>query len=158
MRKILAQFLAKLQQRQDGVAAVEFALITPLLVMLFFGAVEMSNLLIADSRLRNVAGSLSDLITQKNRWNNYGVRSEYGQCCRPADHASAAHIGNKARRSIHNVSPHQHQCCQCHLDTPDCGRYNRKSEGHHSSWPDNACLLGYQLARQSSPAHGLISV
>lgn len=65
MRKILAQFLAKLQQRQDGVAAVEFALITPLLVMLFFGAVEMSNLLIADSRLRNVAGSLSDLITQK---------------------------------------------------------------------------------------------
>ncbi len=49
-----------------GVAAVEFALLLPVLVALFFGAVELSNLLIADSRLRNAAASVADLITQKS--------------------------------------------------------------------------------------------
>lgn len=58
------QFKA-LRQQEDGVAAVEFALILPLLVLLFFGIIEMSNLLIADSRLRAVASSVSDLLTQK---------------------------------------------------------------------------------------------
>lgn len=58
--------LKKYAARQDGVAAVEFALIAPLLVLLFFGAVELSNMLIADSRLRTVAASMSDLLTQKS--------------------------------------------------------------------------------------------
>lgn len=58
--------IRKYAARQDGVAAVEFALIAPLLVLLFFGAVELSNLLIADSRLRTVAASMSDLLTQKS--------------------------------------------------------------------------------------------
>jgi len=60
------RFMRRLQHRQDGVAAVEFALIAPVLVLLFFGTVELSNLLIADSKLRNVAAGLSDLITQKS--------------------------------------------------------------------------------------------
>ncbi len=55
----------KLFKNQDGVAAVEFALIAPLLILLFFGTIELSNLLIADSKLRNTAASMSDLLTQK---------------------------------------------------------------------------------------------
>lgn len=54
-----------LHSDQQGVAAVEFALILPVLVTLFFGALETSNMLIADSRLRNAVGSIADLITQK---------------------------------------------------------------------------------------------
>lgn len=58
--------LRSLLHRDDGVAAVEFALILPLLVLLFFGTVEISNLLIADSKLRHVTASISDLLTQKS--------------------------------------------------------------------------------------------
>jgi Flp pilus assembly pilin Flp len=54
-----------LARDQRGVAAVEFALITPLLILIFFGVVELSNLLVADSRLRNATASVADLLTQK---------------------------------------------------------------------------------------------
>lgn len=48
-----------------GVAAVEFAFIAPLLVTLVFGVIELSNMLLADTKLRSAVSSVSDLITQK---------------------------------------------------------------------------------------------
>lgn len=53
-----------LSRNESGVAAVEFALILPVLVLLFFGCVELSNLLITDSRLRYTTASVSDIIAQ----------------------------------------------------------------------------------------------
>lgn len=64
--------LSRYFRQQNGVAAVEFALILPVLTLLLFGAIELSNLLIADSKLRNVAASVSDLLTQKSN----GIVSE----------------------------------------------------------------------------------
>lgn len=49
---------------QKGVAAVEFALIVPILFILFLGVIEVSNLLIADAKARTATSSISDLITQ----------------------------------------------------------------------------------------------
>lgn len=63
---ILRTRLPLFRRHEGGVAAVEFALIAPLLVLLFFGTIELSNLLITDSKLRNVAASISDLLTQKS--------------------------------------------------------------------------------------------
>jgi Flp pilus assembly protein TadG len=57
-------FLRSFLRNQDGVAATEFALISPILVLLFLGVVELSNLLIADAKLRAVTSSVSDLVTQ----------------------------------------------------------------------------------------------
>ena len=51
-------------QDRRGIAAVEFALILPILVTLFLGIVEVSNLLSADSKMRAVSASVSDLVTQ----------------------------------------------------------------------------------------------
>lgn len=48
-----------------GVAAVEFAIIAPLLITLVFGVIELSNMLLADTKLRSAVASVSDLITQK---------------------------------------------------------------------------------------------
>ena len=51
-------------RNQSGMAAVEFALILPVLVLMFFGAVELSNLLLADNKLRAAAAGAADLVTQ----------------------------------------------------------------------------------------------
>jgi len=62
---MIKNFISRLRRNEQGVAAIEFAVISPILVLLFFGAVELSNLLIADSKMRNVAASTADLLTQK---------------------------------------------------------------------------------------------
>jgi len=54
----------RLSRNTDGVAAVEFALISPLLILIFFGVVEVSNLLITDMKARTTAAVVGDLITQ----------------------------------------------------------------------------------------------
>ncbi len=55
---------AQLIRNTEGVAATEFALIAPILILLFLGVVEVSNLLVADMKLRAAASSVADLITQ----------------------------------------------------------------------------------------------
>lgn len=55
---------SSLFRNQSGVAAVEFALILPVMVLMFFGAVEVSNLLLADNKLRAAAAGAADLVTQ----------------------------------------------------------------------------------------------
>ncbi len=49
-----------------GVAAVEFALIVPFMILLFFGTVEASRALAYDRRLTSASSALGDLIAQTN--------------------------------------------------------------------------------------------
>lgn len=47
----------------SGIAAVEFALTLPMTILLFFGAVEASDLLTVKRRVANASNSLADLIS-----------------------------------------------------------------------------------------------
>ncbi len=49
---------------QRGVAAIELALVLPIMLFLFFGAVEIGNLLSVDRRTTSVAATVSDLVGQ----------------------------------------------------------------------------------------------
>ena len=49
------------------VAAVEFALIVPLMLVLFFGTVEFSSGVAVDRKVTLVARTLSDLTSQNDR-------------------------------------------------------------------------------------------
>lgn len=49
-----------------AVAAVEFALIAPLMLTLYLGAVDLSQGITADRKLASVAGTLGDLLSQAN--------------------------------------------------------------------------------------------
>jgi hypothetical protein len=51
----------------EGVAAVEFALILPLLLFLYIGTMEASSLIIMDRRVQTVAGTLGDLVARSNK-------------------------------------------------------------------------------------------
>jgi Flp pilus assembly protein TadG len=55
---------ANLARHDGGLAAVEFALILPILVALWFGGVELTQGLSVDRRLNNLASSIGDLVAR----------------------------------------------------------------------------------------------
>lgn len=54
----------RLQRDKDGVAAIEFAMIVPIMLMLFFGTVEFSQALTVDRRVAQIASTMADLVAQ----------------------------------------------------------------------------------------------
>ena len=60
----LAARAASLARQDSGLAAVEFALILPILVVLWFGGVELTQALSVDRRLNNLASAIGDLVAR----------------------------------------------------------------------------------------------
>lgn len=58
--------LIRFRKDKKGLAAVEFALILPLLITLFFGVVEISLLMSARATVTSVASVTADLVAQKS--------------------------------------------------------------------------------------------
>ena len=59
-----AEPLLKFASCRRGIAAIEFALILPLMALLFFGMLEASDLLTVKRKVANAANSLADLVSQ----------------------------------------------------------------------------------------------
>jgi Flp pilus assembly protein TadG len=62
--RICRQRLVGLWRDRSGVAATEFAVIVPLMLVLFFGVVEFSTGVAVDRKVTLVARTLSDLVSQ----------------------------------------------------------------------------------------------
>lgn len=60
MLKLLRNFA----RAQKGLAAVEFALIAPVMIMMFFGAVELTSAADCNARVSRVASTTADLVAQ----------------------------------------------------------------------------------------------
>lgn len=58
------QRLVELRRDRSGVAATEFAIIVPMMLVLFFGVVEFSSGVAVDRKVTIVARTLSDLVSQ----------------------------------------------------------------------------------------------
>jgi Flp pilus assembly protein TadG len=52
---------------RDGVAAIEFAMIVPVLAIMFIGAVELSQAITVDRRVTQVASSTADLVARAEK-------------------------------------------------------------------------------------------
>lgn len=59
--------LKRLKGDQRGVSAVEFALLMPLLIMIYFGLAETTQLLLAERRTSQVAFSVGDLVSRTDQ-------------------------------------------------------------------------------------------
>ncbi len=59
--------LNTLRRDKSGVAAIEFAMIVPIMVMLFFGTVEFSQALTVDRRVAQIASTMADLVAQYDK-------------------------------------------------------------------------------------------
>lgn len=65
--KLLPKKLTSFGKDDGGVAAVEFALILPIMAVMFIGAVEMSWAVGVDRRVSQVAGATGDLVARVNQ-------------------------------------------------------------------------------------------
>jgi Flp pilus assembly protein TadG len=74
----LALHLRRLRRREDGVSAVEFALILPAMLILFFGCVEVGDALTIDRKVAHVASTLSDLVTQSKSVTSTDMTNIFG--------------------------------------------------------------------------------
>jgi len=61
-----AVFLRNFRRRVDGIAAVEFALIVPIMVTLFVGAVEMSQAVTVNRRVSQIGSTVGDIIARSD--------------------------------------------------------------------------------------------
>ncbi|MBI1251605.1 MAG: hypothetical protein GC189_09055 [Alphaproteobacteria bacterium] len=73
MRRTYLRTLARLRalkRSRRGVAAVEFALIAPMMIFTLFGAVDMVDALGVAQRAENTASSIADVISRDNEISN----------------------------------------------------------------------------------------
>lgn len=70
MNRALRRRLRALAKRHDGMAAVEFALILPIMMTMYFGLVELTNGFGYDARSARLAQALSDMVTQSTAISN----------------------------------------------------------------------------------------
>jgi len=65
--------LGRLPRDQRGIAAVEFALLLPLMLTLYLGTVEVSQGISADRKVTMTARTVADLVSQTTTINNAGM-------------------------------------------------------------------------------------
>ncbi len=59
--------LRKIAKAQGGMAAAEFALILPVMLVLVFGSIEVTNALICRTDVSTMAGTAADLVAQETQ-------------------------------------------------------------------------------------------
>lgn len=64
--KNVVLFLRRFRRNERAVAAVEFALIVPLLITLYVGSIEAASLFTVDKRVSSISSTIGDLVAQWN--------------------------------------------------------------------------------------------
>ncbi|HEY8595047.1 MAG TPA: TadE/TadG family type IV pilus assembly protein [Devosiaceae bacterium] len=59
-----AGLVARLAREREGIAAVEFALVLPVMLILYIGSIEASQAITVDRKVTTLVGSLGDLVSR----------------------------------------------------------------------------------------------
>jgi Flp pilus assembly protein TadG len=62
----LNRLIQRFTSAQTGVAAVEFALVVPIMIVVYMGTTEASALISMDRKVQSVAGAVGDLVAREN--------------------------------------------------------------------------------------------
>jgi Flp pilus assembly protein TadG len=63
---IFTRLIGRLKRNEKGVAALEFAMIAPIMLTLYMGSVELHHALSADRRVTDLASATADLVAQSS--------------------------------------------------------------------------------------------
>lgn len=66
MRLFFTNLLARLRRNDAGAAAVEFALIIPVMFAVYIGSIEASSLISMDRKIQSVAAAIGDLVARSD--------------------------------------------------------------------------------------------
>jgi Flp pilus assembly protein TadG len=66
---------------RNGVAAIEFAMIVPIMLVLFFGTVEFSSGIAVDRKVTLIARTFSDLVSQNTSVNDTNLSNFFSASC-----------------------------------------------------------------------------
>lgn len=97
MRRLLAAWQADTR----GVAAIEFALVAPLMAAMFVGAVEMSQAITVDRRVTQIAGSTADLVARADKTI---AQSEISDIMRVGSYILKPYSATPIRITLRNVT------------------------------------------------------
>jgi Flp pilus assembly protein TadG len=97
MRRLFASW----RTDRRGVAAVEFALVAPLMAAMFVGAVEMSQAITVNRRVTQVAGSAADLVARASKTIS---QSEVGDIMRVGSYIMKPYSATPIRITLRNVT------------------------------------------------------
>ena len=75
----LSHRCAALRHSREGTAAVEFALIMPVMMIMYFGAAEAASLLTVDRKVQSVAGAMGDLVARSQQSISEGEITDFFQ-------------------------------------------------------------------------------
>ncbi len=70
MTSPFARFCTALREDRRGASAVEFALLAPVLIGLYFGLAEYCQAMMADRKVTHAAASIGDLVAQSDKVSN----------------------------------------------------------------------------------------
>lgn len=69
--------LSRLRRDKRGVSAIEFALVFPVLLLIYFGIVGVTQILSVDRKVTSIASSTADLVSQETILNNTIIQDIY---------------------------------------------------------------------------------
>lgn len=67
----------RIRDDEDGISAVEFALIAPMMAILYFGVIELSFMLQTDRRVTSAASTMGDLVARTTIMTNDDVQEVF---------------------------------------------------------------------------------
>ena len=83
--KSASAFLTRFRKNSQGVAAIEFALIAPIMIGIYFGLAEISTLISIDRRVSHTANVAADLVTQLSTADNDELEEIFSATLRVLD-------------------------------------------------------------------------
>jgi len=117
--------MARFRRDAGGVAAIEFAMVVPLMLAMFIGAVEFSQVITVDRRVSQVASSTADLIARTKSMDTSdmnGVMQVVKELLKPYDDGPLKMTVLNVAANINNVS--DTRVCWAHNLNGGTGSYN----------------------------------
>jgi Flp pilus assembly protein TadG len=74
----MLRIVRQIARSRSGMAAVEFALIAPVMILMFFGTIELCEALNAKARVTRVASTTADLVAQATTVSSTDITNIFG--------------------------------------------------------------------------------
>jgi Flp pilus assembly protein TadG len=71
------RILGRFRRAEQGLAALEFALVLPVMIVLLFGMVELSSAVFCRTDVAQMASTVADLVAQKNSVSSSDIQNVY---------------------------------------------------------------------------------